>query len=405
MMREDLLREIAQEHLVPFFSGATLEKDAKGSSARDKLVAYLDPQSIAFKVDKADPYRLVLSRSQPFQAEKKVGAETAADAQVDVVSELLVVRAFVDALHRIADIVDTEFKNDILSTFAQRVVAKAMCAQPRTTSVNVAQHEATLLSGINQLAAWSERTYEGAPISSAIGFRHKSQPEDTPSMADLSDAEFVKVLGNGYDTLLEFDMFGKFISHVVLPVVAENVKYCPYRQRPVAEWTAKDTTSRRVALTLNRNGEILVFRDAQLQFARRAGRWHFLTHKPVLDQMGAPHSTEIRRAIYETCIDASFGRRGACFGIVSSNMTSKLNQMLDVNDHLSSPSNTIKNHTLQLIVNGRLFHDLDRRIRQELASIDGATVISNEGNILAIGAIVRIPGVALEEVGWPRRKL
>ena len=34
----------------------------------------------------------------------------------------------------------------------------------------------------------------------------------------------------------------------------------------------------------------------------------------------------------------------------------------------------------------------DRRLRQELAAIDGATVLSFEGDVLAVGAIVKIPG-------------
>ena len=45
---------------------------------------------------------------------------------------------------------------------------------------------------------------------------------------------------------------------------------------------------------------------------------------------------------------------------------------------------------LAKIINGKKFHELDRRLRAELLGIDGATILDFEGNILCIGAIVEI---------------
>ena len=44
------------------------------------------------------------------------------------------------------------------------------------------------------------------------------------------------------------------------------------------------------------------------------------------------------------------------------------------------------------MIAGRRFQDLDRRLRQELLAIDGATLIDQEGELLAVGAILKIPG-------------
>ena len=38
----------------------------------------------------------------------------------------------------------------------------------------------------------------------------------------------------------------------------------------------------------------------------------------------------------------------------------------------------------------RLFFNLDRKLRQELLSLDGATVIDGSGRVLGVGAIVKI---------------
>ena len=56
---------------------------------------------------------------------------------------------------------------------------------------------------------------------------------------------------------------------------------------------------------------------------------------------------------------------------------------------LSNPK-CIKNANLIRIINKRRFHELDRKLRQELIGMDGATIVDSDGKIVAIGAIVKI---------------
>jgi hypothetical protein len=195
-MDEQLLREIANTYLVPFFSGARLESKSIKSTSREDRVASTTPQSIAFKVSKRDKYRLVLTRDQPFaQADGKV-----------IIPEVAVVRAFVRVLYPISSLSD-ELRHDLLTTFQRRIVAKAI------NSGDTSDQEETLLSGIDQLMRWASRLYEGAPISAAIGFRNKPQSNSAPTLADIASKDFCAVVSNGHDTLLEFDFSGHLISH------------------------------------------------------------------------------------------------------------------------------------------------------------------------------------------------
>jgi hypothetical protein len=169
--------------------------------------------------------------------------------------------------------------------------------------------------------------------------------------------------------------------------VAVPASFSPYRQAPIAAW-AKDG---KIALALNRLGEILVFRDGKLLFARRAGVWHFLTHEPVLAQMGGYHPN-VRRAIYESCLNAPCARTGACVGLIGGEYASKWREIVpSEDDHLDAMKST-KTQALAQVVQGKLFQDLDRRLRQELLAIDGATLVSHKGRVLAVGAILKIPG-------------
>jgi hypothetical protein len=47
---------------------------------------------------------------------------------------------------------------------------------------------------------------------------------------------------------------------------------------------------------------------------------------------------------------------------------------------------------LQRAIDGRPFHALDRRLRQEILAIDGATILDHTGQLLAAGAILKVPG-------------
>lgn len=372
-MDETLLREIATDYLVPFFSGARLRQTINPSSPSDDTVVLLDPNSIAFKVRREDRYRLILTRPQPYADPQK--------AKKVVVPELAVVQAFVAVVSTMVRQLATPLRQDLLSTFQRHVVVRALGS--------TADH-GVLLSGIDLLADWANRRYEGSPIAASIGFRNKPQDESAIPLEEFGKNDFGAVVSNGHDTLLEFDFAGRFIEHVSLPTGDQLPRYCPLRQAPIAEWTGRDDNRRRVAFALNRLGEILAFRDKHLLFARRSGRWRFLTHSPIVTQMGRQIDRVLRREVYKTCLDASFARTGACIGVVDALHSMEWLRTVNAEDHLRT-SASVKAKAIRTMVNNQAFVKLDRRLRQELVAIDGATVLSHKGELLAVGAILKIP--------------
>jgi hypothetical protein len=367
-MDQAQLHTLAVDFLKPLISGAQLEQQSVPSAKRAALVALRDPCTIEFKAEKSDSYRLVLRRSQPFA---KVNAGT--------VTESGVVEAFVKVVKGMKVGLTQWYKADLRATFPRRVVAKALC--------NRKEQEESVLAAIDQLSAWAGQQYEGKPIPATIGFL----PQDTGgsiSFRDLCREGFSAVISNGFDTMLTCNFRGHVLGHETLNVPASASQFAPYRLGGVAEWA----TGGRVALVLNRAGEILVFRDKELSFARRGGQWHFLTHSPVITQMGRPDDYAVRGAVYSTCLDASFGRTGACIGIVTSNHANEWQGVaVSPKDYLD-PAQSTKAKLLKPIIGRRKFQELDRRLRQELVAIDGATLIDHRGTILAVGAILNIEG-------------
>jgi len=367
-MSPELLREISERYLLPFFSGARLEPGTIASTTRAERAAHEGQLAIKFKVNLKDRYRLVLSRSQPFTF-----------SGTRVVTEIDVVRAFCDVLADMEGQLEGPLKNDLLSTFQRRVVARAL----KGGTV-----EQSILKGIDRLVEWGNRLYEGAPISASMGFQ-PSGAIHSPNLEEIGNLDFAAVLSNGFDTILEFDYSCGFIGLRSLETCDSVSFRAPLRHGHIAQWTSDHRN--KVAMTLNRLGEILIFRQNELLFARRSGRWHYLTHEPVVSQMNVPRDRRLRESIYETCIDASFARTGACIGVVSVFQQNKWKKLISEQDDLVN-SDSIKARALRKVVRNTKFSNLDRRTRQELAAIDGATIIGHDGTVLAAGAILRVPG-------------
>jgi DNA integrity scanning protein DisA with diadenylate cyclase activity len=107
--------------------------------------------------------------------------------------------------------------------------------------------------------------------------------------------------------------------------------------------------------------------------------------------MVVPKDPIIREAIYQSVLDASFERTGACIGIVKSGSSNEWASVIAQTDQLQLLASD-KARALNAVINNRKFHELERTLRQEILAIDGATLIDHKGEILAIGAVVRIRG-------------
>ena len=367
-MEEKQLRDLTSDFLVPFLAGVQLDSKSRVSTSHDTLVALTNPCTIVFKAEGKDHYRLALRRSQPFE---KVKEET--------LTESSVVQAFVDVVRRMQKGLSQWYKADLRAAFPRRVVAKALCSTK-------AKEEA-LLTAIDQLSEWAGREYEGKAIPAALGFI-SGGPDGIIPFSDICKEDFSAVLSNGYDSLLTLDPQGKFIGHETLNPPNIPPSFVPQRMSAIAQWATKD----RIAIVLNRAGEIMILNNHQLRFTKRSGNWHFLTHKSILTQMGGPDKKEVRQAVYETCLDASFARTGACIGIVTSGHAGQWKGVVtSPDDYLDVPTST-KAKTIAAIIGSKKFYELDRRLRQELVAIDGATVVDHEGRVLAVGAILKISG-------------
>lgn len=349
-------RSLVGSSLAPML-GATVETNSRPSNPREQCVAWGDPCRLLFKLERAWNQRVVISRSQAFVQEERELAET-----------------FVTVVSEIATVQSDEFRQELLSTVSRRVVARIVSDAPALPRI------------LKQLDKWATDTYEGARITAAVGVNPGGAPnQPIVPIEQLWEQSFCPVLSNGHDTLVVCSRDGGVVGFEQLDL-GQNSMHAPYRLSQLANWAADG----RIVVALNRHGEVLIFSDKRLRFARRSGRWAHFMHDVVLMRMDPPRDAALRRAVYESCLDVSFARTGGCIGVVSRDKTGNLSRYVGSGDILTRQT-SIKSRLFSATIN-RPFQDLDRRLRQELLAMDGATILDYRGTIMAVGAIINVPG-------------
>jgi len=360
-VNQTLFEKLLRDHLLPMIPGATLTgPGVLAGKWKQKAAALTAPCSISVRPEKAATYDFTLGRSQKFRTD-----------------EVKLVEAFVEAVDEIKDAIGKPFESEVLHGLPLRVVARAAGG---TAS-------AGLLRVLEQFAAWAAEQYEGRPIVAAVGIDPSAS--GTVDIGLVWKESFAPVLSNGLDTLLIVDGASRVADLLAAPVSSSAApSFSPYRYRSLAEWAAGG----RIAVSLNRNGEILVFLGGCLRFALRAGGWQHFTHEAALSAIHLPHKKAVKTALYETLLDVSFARTGGCLAVVDNGNSSQLVGTVAPSDYLapSPPASPSTKGQLLATAVGADFTKLDRRVRAELLALDGATIIDHLGNLIAVGAIVQI---------------
>lgn len=363
-MKRQILEGIVNGHIVDLFPGAEIREDV-GNPKQRKYAVYSKGQS-EIRLKEIDGTSFYITRAQPFTKQ-----------------ELKVIHDIVEIAYEYSDL-ELPTQKYLNSSSLSRTVAKSLVKE------NDGSDFETLISlVIDTLEKWSAQTYEGNRISISIGIDPDS-PGNQNAFDKYVSEDFAKVLTNGYDTIIEFSKAGGLKQYRGLDKTGDHTK-APFRYSAFCNYTNKN---QQYAFVLNRNGEILIFRSGELVFAKRRGDWRLFTHESVMKQIAfgsRKTNDDLRNAIYESALDVSFARCGGCIGFVQKSMVSALENSTVIKDSdLLANGNAFKTQTLRELISGTLFQNIDRRVRQEILGIDGATIIDWEGKIIASGAILNL---------------
>lgn len=401
-MTKEQFINLTKNVILPLFTGAQIVGE-EISSGRDSEVAQGANGAMLLKPNKQDEYRLIIKRNQPFK-----------NKDISLVKFIMTELMLVDEYEAF----DGAYKKNLQSL----AIEKAICKSLSEESSDV------LLELIEELTKWAERTYEGRNLTFGIVVNEQVESRSGLHFTDFIANDFMALLSDGKLSTLELDKNGNFVGYSILERLRAIPTICPQSNINFAKFCNEN----KIGVTLYENGDMLLFKNYALQFARRRGVWNSYDHEAMIDLLSnkTNHTMkEIRKSIYITALDVSFTRDGGCIVYLNKDDQGLVMNHIDMDDILSEKhyilkkeleraeqeklynlfnknyidtvfnltysqyldeNNCLKAKTLRKIINGRKFHELNRKLRQELVGMDGATIVDYDGTIVAIGAIIKI---------------
>jgi hypothetical protein len=372
MDEKERFRLLVEEDLRPMFPGSSLEETAsKNSELKAAYDREFGQSALRLQLMRRSNHALLLRRSQYFTREEK-----------------LLAGAFVAEAGETIRLMETELEGPVREAQQNFVVAKAI-----TASIGRPNCEVTLQSVLSLFQKWAQETYEGKRIATALGLDDVDDTDGIPllSLKDYSGLKLAQVVGDGCTTLIRLSREGRLVDHIHLASVDEmNPCRAPFPFIPMATWAAGS----RIAVALNRNGEILVFSNGALSFARRRGQWLHFSHQATINQMAVGGPTgfygDLREAAYLSALDISFSRLGGVIGIIRRGEVVVGTDLPVREQDILQTATDGKCLALRHLVHGRRYQDLGRPLRQEVGGVDGAVVVKYNGELLAAGAVLAV---------------
>ena len=247
------------------------------------------------------------------------------------------------------------------------------------------------------LHALSEQTYENRSLS--FGCIIDSGKQGVSGRArfprQFLAAKKYKALSDGFRTAYYISSAGRLLSFVDLDA-SGSARQTPHSYYPDwAEPLARNSRGRKYGIALSRQGDILVFDGGTLRFTHRNGRWQYWNHNHIVNllcdrakaQKVLPRVvSSVVVAVYLAALDVSFRRSGGLFVILHNRRN--LRQIVRPGDAIGDPNRILPDKDFDQVLKGRKIQGLASTVAVELAALDGAIVMSNDGEILAYGAIL-----------------
>lgn len=265
---------------------------------------------------------------------------------------------------------------------------------------------------IQRLRDWSQKTYEGSHMS--FGFIIDST---ATTIGEVDYLKFLRsnhsaVFTDGMSSYIKLDHEGKIVKYISAIHGLHNKKQkhiplTPYEFIDFANMCYSEDGANWIGVIMQCNGDILIFKRKQLVFIKRNGKWMYLDPfiiRSTIEMQYREDSEELDKRqfaneVYLSVLDTSFAHTGGCIAIIKDQYIKEVTNKYFPKDLLETDNKSEKIDVInRLIHTGSIddekqyFQYLDRKLRLELLSLDGATVLDSSGKILCAGAIVKIDG-------------
>lgn len=277
---------------------------------------------------------------------------------------------------------------------------------------------ATLHTLICRLIDWSSRTYEGkkVPFGIAIDFNENADDKAADYLHFLENDNSA-VFTDGIFSGILLDRKGKVLSFLTNerkePFTAEQSReiFVPLQFVEIAKFCRKSV----IGVIALANGELIIIKNQSICFAKRGSKWIafdwsrvYVKLRPYFLLCHNNNEEEIEnklKKLYSTLLDVSFAHTGGCISLVVPNEEANISNIIKDRIDLyaiGSPLDDISKESQEKIEiltylltypksKIRSFFEIEKSLRKEILSLDGATVVSMNGDFYCAGSIVSVP--------------
>lgn len=267
--------------------------------------------------------------------------------------------------------------------------------------------EPLVVAILRSLHELSEASYEGKSISQGIVIKTKDRTSagDEPRFPTVFDSRKIfRVLSDGFRTYWEVSGTGR-LRRIRETPLDEQAGYDPF----VPEWAIRISRAAGksgLAFALTRQGDIVCIANRRLIASCRAGKWIVWSHEHLSEtfsrlirkqKVSRSRVGNTATALYETAVDVSFRKSGGLLLVIQSKgdfgKVTTRGHRIGWRKGKGAPVDDSLDTALGLVgSDARKYFKLPRRIRAELAAVDGAVIITSGGEVLSYGCVLQPKG-------------
>ncbi len=277
-----------------------------------------------------------------------------------------------------------------------------------------------------KLEKWSVQTYEGKNVT--LGFvinpdAHSNFDCTYGSWSNFLDDDISAVFTDCIHSVIELDGNCNFIQYLSISKNDTVNQYelnhsSAYRFSAIMQKYVKGNC---VGVFLLNNGDIILSKDGAIKLVKRNLKWLNFSYDAFKNSFGDYLYTHqipepLLQNIFASMLDVSFSHCGGIIAVVNDlqgllktvpndlpilnscdylsdknykEIEAELKAMPKKLSEIEIQKRMLKRTVIQSLVDNKSFSAMDRKLRCELISLDGACIIDNSGKVCACGAIIK----------------
>lgn len=283
------------------------------------------------------------------------------------------------------------------------------------------------------LEEWSVKTYEGRSVT--MGFIINPTESSTFDSTYGNWLSFMRddaaaVLTDCIHSLIELDKDCNYLRHISISE-GDCLPHCELSYKIPLRFTQviqSHINGKKIGIFLLNNGDIILAKNGAICFVKRNLQWLNLSYEAFCNSLEPfiqeYHVTDEKliKSVFASVLDVSFSHTGGIIALVDTPWNDRKaiglseSRILHPCDNLQSDKSPaelfrevtkgvrksilkikvedanrrlLKRNVIKSLIHDSIFQNIDRKLRSELMSLDGACILDCTGNVYSFGAIIQ----------------